>query len=433
MIKQLFLFVNIISIFFYQLFFLSEVTVKQALPPTIAPNGEIVVTFTISKADVTGFAKLQQTIPNGFTVESVESKGATFSFKDQIVKYIWMSLPTENEFTISYKLKNQGKDAGKFTLEGRFSYLADSERKNIDIPTATFMVDENATPTETASNEEPINNSEEPSETIREINVTRRIEKLTETKFKVELTFTKKNVDGFAKLTETIPDGFTATQDKVQGAVFSIEKNAVKLLWLSIPTENEFVASYFIETKSAQGEQTIKGTLSYLDVDDTKKVITIAPTNFEVLAGKEEIANTEETANQQETSLQEKINNKVDNSSNNNEEKTENEIKKEAAKVTNTPAPETGIAYKIQVGAFRENISIDKFKKKYKLNDKIELENHEGWSKLITGSFNEYKSARNKRNSVRTNVKTAFVTAYNKGSRITVQEALMISNQKWVN
>jgi len=67
----------------------------------------------------------------------------------------------------------------------------------------------------------------------------------------------------------------------------------------------------------------------------------------------------------------------------------------------------------------------------FKLQDQVSTINHEGWIKYLVGSYNEYQLARDKRNDVREKVETAFVTAYNSGSRITVQEALMISNQKW--
>ena len=117
----------------------------------------------------------------------------------------------------------------------------------------------------------------------------------------------------------------------------------------------------------------------------------------------------------------------------NTQETTTDEVEDTNKKVTNTPAPQTGlVAYKVQVGAFRDGITIDKYQKKFNLNEQINLENHEGWTKLITGNFKDYKSARDKRNNLRNKVKTAFVTAYNQGERITVQEALMITNQQWV-
>ena len=428
MIKQFFLLINIISIFFYQLFFSSDVSVKQTLPSTIAPNGEVTVTFTITKGDVAGFAMLKQTIPLGFVVEPIENKGATFSFKDQIVKYIWMSLPQDNEFTISYKLKNVSQDAGNYSLDGKFSYLADNEKSNIDIPSANFSVSSgeelpqivNETETKT---EEPTSTSKTE---IAELSIDRTIDKISENKFKVSITISKQNVDGFAKLIETIPNEFSASQDKSQGGIFSFENGEVKLLWLAIPTQENFTASYFIETTSASGSKSISGVFSYLEGEETKKH-SINSSSFNVDFNNEIVENT--TAKEkQETSLQEKVTNENSKNIDNTSKKKEEDKKP----ITTTPAPETGITYKVQVGAFRENIVVDKFKKKFNLKENINLENHEGWTKLTSGSFNEYKSARDKRNMVRNNVKTAFVTAYNKGNRITVQEALMVSNQKWL-
>lgn len=88
----------------------------------------------------------------------------------------------------------------------------------------------------------------------------------------------------------------------------------------------------------------------------------------------------------------------------------------------------------MQIAATHQNISDNHFKNKYSLNDKIAREMHEGWNKFTIGGYTTYKEARDKRNVVWNNHKItdAFVTAYNNGVRVTVQEALMISNQKWI-
>jgi hypothetical protein len=56
-----------------------------------------------------------------------------------------------------------------------------------------------------------------------------------------------------------------------------------------------------------------------------------------------------------------------------------------------------------------------------------------GYTKFMVGKHGEYKEARNHRETVKAKgVNGAFVAAYNGPARITVQEALMISNQKWL-
>ena len=69
------------------------------------------------KGDVSGFAKLQQILPNGFSAEAGESANATFSFKDQKVKFLWMALPND-DFTVSYKVNVDGSLSGNQIVEG---------------------------------------------------------------------------------------------------------------------------------------------------------------------------------------------------------------------------------------------------------------------------------------------------------------------------
>jgi hypothetical protein len=61
------------------------------------------------------------------------------------------------------------------------------------------------------------------------------------------------------------------------------------------------------------------------------------------------------------------------------------------------------------------------------------MEFNEGWKKYIVGKYDQYKSARDFRETIRAKgIENPFVIAYNNGKRITVQEALMVSNQKWI-
>lgn len=458
MVKQFILLIQLIGVFFYQLVLTGDVTVSQSIPETLQVGEEVIVEIKVNKSDASGFAKVQQDLPAGFSVEPTETKGATFSFKDNRIKFIWMALPSEEEFVISYKLKASQGTKGEFSIGGKFSFIADSERKNVVIPEGKFKVteevlasneEETENPieetiqetneetteeaTEETAEENPVVTTENTTETEEEttdallVNTSRTIEKQDDGSFNVTITVDKSGVEGFAKISEQIPVGFIANEIESGGGVFSFKEGVAKVLWMAIPKADQFSITYSVKSTTApNGEYVVKGEFAYLENDVTQKKV-IESTSF-TLDVEQIVENNESTENNEEVVAEETT--ETDNTTEEIAEETTEEVTEETTP-TSIPNPETGVSYKVQVGAGHQTVPANYFATKFNLQDNVSTENHEGWIKYLVGSFNEYKAARDKRNKVRNNVKTAFVTAYNSGKRITVQEALMISNQKW--
>jgi hypothetical protein len=111
------------------------------------------------------------------------------------------------------------------------------------------------------------------------------------------------------------------------------------------------------------------------------------------------------------------------------------ETKKEVVAVSNNNinAAISGLVFKVQVCATHRTVDANYIKTNYKLPEEVMQEMHEGWFKYTVGGYAKYSEARNKREDlVAYNLPGPFVTAYNNGNRITVQEALMIDKQQWV-
>lgn len=122
---------------FASLFFIgasiAQVKVTTELPATAVPGGTFTVKLNVAKGDVSGFAKLQQILPPGFSAEAVETANATFSFKDQKAKFLWMALPG-GDFQVSYKVNVDASLSGNQIIEGTFAYIQDNETEKFIIP-----------------------------------------------------------------------------------------------------------------------------------------------------------------------------------------------------------------------------------------------------------------------------------------------------------
>ncbi len=302
---------------------------------------------------------------------------------------------------------------------------------------------------------------------------TRTITPVSENEMLVEVIVKKGEIRGFGKLQETIPQGFTALEKTSSEAIFTAQDRIAKFVWLNLPASAEIRVVYKLRANERpEGEYSIDGEFGYLLNDETQKAVLgtskffIGPKALEAMklqemandpSGVKPVDNADaELAERQrkEREAAEKVaaaqlaqQEAVAKAAETKREEQERSQKSEAVaskttkpvsetkKVTSIPAPENGILYKVQISAGHREVGKSYFSARHRYTGSYNVERHQGWIKYVTGRFGSYSEARDQRVSFVTaghNFPGPFVTAYNNGDRITVQEALLLSNQKWI-
>jgi len=486
MTKALLVALNLLFFLTYKLFLGGELSIEQDFPETANAGETFTVEVTINKGDREGFAKWQQTLPQGFIASAKETAGATFSYKNQELKLIWMAIPKAETFTISYEIRTDPTIEGSFELSGQFSFIEDNQRKDLNSNRKAIRIlgkkalaekgektspkDEKAPPktpdtsfvseVKEARKNIPDSNSTkdletakenateklEPNETVvadeSKIRIKRKITPLDSARYEVKLSINKSSLNSFGKIEEYLPPNYIASEGESQNAMFSFNRNVAKFLWMVLPDDDLIEITYFIESTSDElDEAVVHGVFSYL-VDDDPMQLKLSPSTF-VNTYQEPLAqNTQDTSKKDIGSIAEKASQEEEITEAVPAEKIkemEEEEKKEESEelideVTDIPAPETDISYKVQIAAGKKEVKQIYFERRHNIREKVSIEYHESWYKYTIGGFPIYKQARDKRNLVwetDNKIDDAFVTAYNAGERISVQEALMISQQKW--
>lgn len=477
MLNQIALLINVIGILLVELLSGGPLTITQNIPASMAPGAEAKVTVTIDKGDITGFAKLQIDLPEGLTATAIETKGASFTFADGKAKFIWMSLPATPTFKVSYTLSAAATASGVQRINGRFSYIEGNERKvqelapsMIDLGAAGAVAaavervaeDASANDIVSAAGAAPVGtvpvavidnaSGVAPMQGAGGVSGTRTITPVTEKEMLVEVVVNKGAIRGFGKLQEVIPQGFTAVEKSSAEAIFTTQDRIVKFVWLNLPAASEVKVVYKLRANERpDGEYSIDGEFGYLLNDETQKAVLgtskffIGARALEALA--QDAAQVKETeavdptlALRQKQEAERKAQQEADAKARAQEAERvrKEQAQKEAVAQKATPrvpAPEKGITYKVQITAAHREVGKAYFKARHNYGGDFQIERHQGWIKYVTGSFSEYKEARDQRVSyvqAGHNFPGPFVTAYNNGDRITVQEALAISNQRWV-
>lgn len=112
-------------------FSFSQITITANLPATISAGSSTDAEVKINKGAVGNFAKYQMDVPAGYIVTAGDVKGGNFTFENQRAKIVWVSVPSEPEFTVLLKVQ-ASSTAATGTFSQKFYYLENNEKKEVD-------------------------------------------------------------------------------------------------------------------------------------------------------------------------------------------------------------------------------------------------------------------------------------------------------------
>ena len=488
MLKSFFIFVNIVGFFILGIYNNGETKISHKAcefdPCEISQGKQKEVKIVINKNDLSGPGRLKLDLSNasGIQVSEMVNDGASFTFKNNEGLFIWYDLPKNKNIEITYLIYADESSSGTKKITGNFSYISENNRKSHEIDTLTISV--------VKSLDDNIDELIKTQRTIIGQNgeYTVKIHALKGkhkgfARIKDELPdgyiatpiesagAIFKNIDGSAKfIWSDLPssiESFTVSYKLVNpsgkdtsfsiSGVYASEKliNIGLNSGIKIPTTNYKPGSNELSYNKLVNDtsEKINEEISMINKNDSNDIDEYNENNNLQLDSNSNDIKVIESKNVSneitflETETEDSLNEEYINIENNNTlEKNEimqiNEEQIENNEVTEAYDSESTISskklssrinYKVQILASHRIASERYIANQFRFKGKYDLENHQGWIKYTTGKYEEYENARNKRNELNIHkFPGPFVTAYNYGQRITVQEALIVSKQSWI-
>lgn len=462
MIKSLIVALNSLVLLFLGLFAGESISLEMETQGEVEAGTQFDVSVMIDKGDSESFARFSAELPRGLKAVSGSAENADFRFEGQQVKFVWMRLPNLPKLKLSYRVEVDPRLRGSFNLGGELSYIANNTRQTAIVAPRTIVI--TPSPLVTADKQLDLADYQTSIPAQRDIALSMlKVRCIRETPtllsdgqdYVVRILVNRGEALKFAKIEENIPKGYTAEPIDTKDAIFSCEDGVVKFLWMTLPAEELFTVSYRLipEKGRVEGEPKITGAFSFVQNEATR---TIAITQRSVRLQNMTTAELEGLVREAPLSVAQNSMSNLDGGTLEPQGPSEGGVEFEVKHQAIAPmshggrgggrrsrliqnmddfllAPESGVYYRVQVAAGHRPIDINRYFRRLSLHADVRTERHEGWYKYSVGSFKEYKQARDYRTEVwnTTPIRDAFVAAYNNGNRITVQEALMITSQKW--
>jgi len=241
---------------------------------------------------------------------------------------------------------------------------------------------------------------------------TRKAKLLDANSAEVNLQIQQFQAGSFVKITEYIPTNCTCEVTESSGASLRKEENAQIFLWFQAPERQALTPSYILKCALDVKTLAFAGDLE-IAFGTQIKTSDIAHIDWlEAFPASNE--NMELNLTPDSPSIP--------------------EARKNTRAFHRDAKSNTEVSYSVQLLANHRDLSAEEMAGHLGYSGSYSIYRHEGWHKYLVPEVSTYSEAHFVRSKIWTSTlaEDAFVTASLKGERITVQEALLLSNQTWI-
>jgi len=244
----------------------NQVWVHANYPSSVYSGDQFTIEITINKMSLKHFAEFRQKLPKGFTAVERVSQSADFHFNNQFVKLVWLRLPRQAQFKVSYDIRVDASVKGVFKLPGQFTYIYNNQRGNVYLNNLEITVYPRGQSFDFNKELRSGNFQFPPADTnLVQCLRMKPFYSKDQKSIIVKLLVSRGIVKSAAKIEEQIPEGYRASLIEAENASFSFERQKVEFIWNKLPIQKNFEISYKLSPISFNPQlPKINGSFMYL-------------------------------------------------------------------------------------------------------------------------------------------------------------------------
>jgi hypothetical protein len=123
-----------------------QVALSTNMPGNLPAGSNTEVEVRVNKGSISNFAKYQLDVPAGVTVTEVDSRSGNFTFENNRAKIVWVSVPSDAEFSLKFKIGVTSSAPAEGSFVQRFYYLDNGTKKEVEAAPIMVAIGGSANP-----------------------------------------------------------------------------------------------------------------------------------------------------------------------------------------------------------------------------------------------------------------------------------------------